>query len=91
MVQKPRKNAEQQPAPTAGSATPLRILAVHAHPDDVEFQCAGTLALLAQAGHQVTIVTMTAGDCGSRELGPEEIARIRRQEAQASAELIAAG
>ncbi len=68
----------------------LRILAIHAHPDDVEFQCAGTLALLAQRGHLITIVTMTPGDCGSQELGPEEIAAVRRQEARRSAELIGA-
>ena len=32
------------------SRTTPRILAIHAHPDDIEFQCAGTLALLAEAG-----------------------------------------
>lgn len=67
---------------------PLRILAIHAHPDDIEFQCAGTLALLRQAGHEVVLATMTPGDCGSRELPPERIAAIRRAEAQrAAAEL----
>lgn len=69
----------------------LRILAVHAHPDDIEFQCAGTLALLARAGHAITIATMTPGDCGSRELGPNEIAAVRRAEAQRAAEIIGAG
>jgi len=68
------------PAPAS-----LRILAIHAHPDDVEFQCAGTLALLHQRGCQLTIATMTAGDCGSAELGPLEIAQIRRAEAAAAA------
>jgi LmbE family N-acetylglucosaminyl deacetylase len=67
-----------------------RILAIHAHPDDVEFQCAGTLALLARAGHAITIVTMTAGDCGSREHRPEEISAIRRAEARRAAEIIGA-
>jgi LmbE family N-acetylglucosaminyl deacetylase len=69
------------------SKTP-RILAIHAHPDDVEFQCAGTLAILRQKGCPVTIVTMTAGDCGSAELGPEQIAAVRRREAQAAADLL---
>ena len=68
----------------------LRILAVHAHPDDVEFQCGGTLTLLAAAGHAVTVVTMTAGDCGSRSLPAHEIAAIRRDEAARAAELIGA-
>jgi LmbE family N-acetylglucosaminyl deacetylase len=69
---------------------PRRILAIHAHPDDVEFQCAGTLALLAAAGHKVTIVTMTPGDCGSKELGPDEIAAIRREEARRAAAVLSA-
>src|SRR4051812_41898072 len=67
-----------------------RILAIHAHPDDVEFQCAGTLSLLRAAGHHVTIATMTPGDCGSAEHPPEAIAAIRRGEARAAAELIGA-
>ncbi|MDX2036336.1 MAG: PIG-L family deacetylase [Isosphaeraceae bacterium] len=70
------------------AADPMRILAIHAHPDDVEFLCAGTLALLAEAGHRVTIATMTPGDCGSAELDPVAIAAIRRKEAAEAARLI---
>ena len=69
---------------------PKRILAIHAHPDDVEILAGGTVALLARLGHSVTIVTMTPGDCGSAELSSEEIAGIRRTEAAASAGLIGA-
>ncbi len=68
----------------------LRILAIHAHPDDVEFQCAGTLALLTRAGCAVTIATMTPGDCGSAEHDAEAIAVIRRAEAQDAADQIGA-
>jgi LmbE family N-acetylglucosaminyl deacetylase len=71
-------------------ASPRRILAIHAHPDDIEFQCAGTLALLASAGHSIAMVTMTPGDCGSRDLGPEEIAAVRREEARRSAAILSA-
>ena len=71
-------------------ADPPRILAIHAHPDDVEFQCAGTLALLREAGCPVTIATMTPGDCGSAEHDAEAIAAIRRGEAQAAADRIGA-
>ncbi|HEY2251370.1 MAG TPA: PIG-L family deacetylase [Planctomycetaceae bacterium] len=73
---------------TSGSGK--RILAIHAHPDDVEFQCAGTLARLKQAGCTIMIATMTAGDCGSAELCPAEISRIRRAEARAAADLLGA-
>lgn len=71
-------------------ATTLRVLAIHAHPDDVEFQCAGTLARLKELGCHITIATMTAGDCGSAELGPQEIARLRREEAGSAAALLGA-
>lgn len=74
----------------SSAGNPPRILAIHAHPDDVEFQCGGTLALLRQQGCHVTIATMTPGDCGSAELGPREIAAVRREEARQAAELIGA-
>ncbi len=67
-----------------------RILAIHAHPDDVEILAGGTVALLAGRGHAVTIATLTPGDCGSHEFGPEEIANIRRREAAAAAARIGA-
>jgi LmbE family N-acetylglucosaminyl deacetylase len=74
----------------AQASPPRRILAIHAHPDDVEFQCAGTLALLAAAGHKISIVTMTPGDCGSRDLPPEQIAAVRREEARQAARMLGA-
>ncbi len=67
-----------------------RILSIHAHPDDAEIMAGGTLALLSELGHSVTIVTMAAGDCGSVEYSPEETARIRREEARQAAALIGA-
>jgi LmbE family N-acetylglucosaminyl deacetylase len=72
------------PAPVA--------LAILAHPDDIEFLCAGTLIRLAKEhGWAIHTATMTAGDCGSAEHPPEEISRIRRAEAQASAARLGAG
>jgi LmbE family N-acetylglucosaminyl deacetylase len=67
-----------------------RILAIHAHPDDVEILAGGTLALLADAGHELTIATFTPGDCGSHELGPEQTAEVRRREAGAAAAQVGA-
>lgn len=63
-------------------------LAVVAHPDDAEFLCAGTLALLREKGWDIVLATMTAGDCGTRELSPEKISEIRKKEAAESAELL---
>ncbi len=62
-----------------------KILAIHAHPDDVEILAGGTMALLTAAGHHVTIVSMTPGDCGSADRSAEEIAAVRRSEAAAAA------
>jgi LmbE family N-acetylglucosaminyl deacetylase len=71
------------PAPVA--------LALLAHPDDIEFLCAGTLVRLArEQGWAVHLATMTAGDCGSAEHGPAEIAAIRTAEAKASADRLGA-
>ena len=68
----------------------MRILAIHAHPDDIEFQCAGTLALLKERGCEIVIATMTPGDKGSAELGPDEIAEVRRAEGHRAAALLGA-
>ncbi len=66
------------------------VLAIHAHPDDIEFQCAGTLLRLAERGASLHLVTMTPGDCGSAEMTSEEISDVRRAEASAAAELLGA-
>jgi LmbE family N-acetylglucosaminyl deacetylase len=65
-------------------------LAVGAHPDDVEFMMAGTLALLADAGYQCHIFTIATGNCGTATHTAEEIVRIRAEEARASAAIIGA-
>lgn len=72
------------------SSEPVRVLAIHAHPDDVELQCAGTLLLLKELGCEITIATMTPGDLGSAELPPTEIAAVRRAEAKRAADLLGA-
>jgi LmbE family N-acetylglucosaminyl deacetylase len=67
------------------------ILTILAHPDDAEFLCGGTLIRLAREKNwQVHIASMTAGDCGSVQYGPEEISRIRKKEGADAAALIGA-
>ncbi len=66
----------------------VTVLALFAHPDDAEFLCAGTLALLTDRGARMHIATMTAGDCGSTLLPPAKISRLRRREAIRAAGLI---
>src|SRR5262245_11390226 len=68
---------------------PPVVLSVLAHPDDAEFLCAGTLLRLAREhGWQVHIASMTPGDCGSAELPPEDISRVRRAEGAKAAALL---
>lgn len=64
------------------------VLCLVAHPDDAEFQCAGTLALLAERGWKIVIATMTPGQAGSDIVGPEEISAIRRTESANSTALL---
>jgi LmbE family N-acetylglucosaminyl deacetylase len=69
----------------------MRVLAVMAHPDDIEMTCAGTLVLLKRAGWDVHLATMTAGDLGSATRSRAQISRIRKREAAASAKVLGAG
>jgi LmbE family N-acetylglucosaminyl deacetylase len=68
----------------------MRVLAIGAHPDDVEILCGGTLGLYARAGHDVTIAIATNGNVGSPTLGRDEIAAVRRAEAEAACLLFGA-
>jgi|SRR5579864_490453 len=67
-----------------------RVLAIGAHPDDVEFMCAGVLALLGNLGYEVHIATLTLGDCGSANEAPETIRQIRRGEAESACRVLGA-
>ena len=44
----------------------LDVLAIAAHPDDVELTCGGTLLKMAQLGHKTGILDLTAGEMGTR-------------------------
>ncbi len=64
------------------------VLCIEAHPDDAEFLCAGTLALLRERGWQVHIASVTPGDCGTVQYSREEISRIRKAEAAKAAAVL---
>lgn len=68
----------------------MRVLAVGAHPDDLEILCGGTLARFVREGSEVIMCHATVGDKGSFVHTPEEIARIRTAEATRAAELCGA-
>lgn len=68
----------------------VRVLAVSAHPDDLEILCGGTLRKMVERGDHVTMTNIARGDAGSYHHAPEEIAEIRAQEASSAASLIGA-
>ena len=75
------------------SATPLRVLVVTAHPDDMEFGCAGTLALWTDRGAEVTLCIATDGSTGTqdRDLMGERLSELRKQESRAAADVVGIG
>ena len=68
-------------------AVPLRMLVLGAHPDDAEFHAGGLITIYRQLGHAVKIVSVTNGAAGHHALSAEELAAVRKQEAQAVAAL----
>src|SRR6185436_4801354 len=62
----------------------LDVIAVGAHPDDVEIACGGTLAKLAQQGYKVGIIDLTDGEPTPESPSPE----VRLAEAQAAAKVL---
>ncbi len=64
---------------------PVDVLAIAAHPDDVELTCGGTLASLRARGYRFGIVDLTRGEMGTR--GTPE---IRQAEARHAAEILGA-
>jgi N-acetylglucosamine malate deacetylase 1 len=67
-----------------------RVFAIVAHPDDIEFQMAGTLILLSRVGYEIHYMNIANGSCGTVEYSKAEIIAIRRAEGQAAAALIGA-
>ena len=68
----------------------MRVLAVGAHPDDIEVCCGGTVAKFASQGHEVIMCHAGAGDLGHFVIEPDELKAVRRKEAIAAAEVIGA-
>ena len=69
---------------------PFRALVVTAHPDDMEFGSAGTLAQWADAGAEVTLCIATDGSTGTqdRDLVGDKLSELRREESRAAADVI---
>lgn len=68
----------------------MKILAISAHPDDIEIQCYGTLARFALGGDEVTFAIFTSGNMGDLHIAPAELGAMRKLEAQNAAAVIGA-
>ena len=68
----------------------MKVLAVGAHPDDLEILCGGTLARFAAEGHEVVMCHTSHGDRGSFVHTSEELTRVRSEEAKRAAEICGA-
>jgi LmbE family N-acetylglucosaminyl deacetylase len=67
-----------------------RVLAITAHPDDIDFGAAGTIAVWTEAGIEVSYCIVTDGDAGGFDLAfpRSEMAALRRAEQTAAAKCV---
>ena len=68
----------------------MNILAIGAHPDDLEISCGGTLIRYVREGYKVTMCTISGGDLGHVEIMPDELRKIRLKESEEAARVIGA-
>ena len=62
---------------TGGARMSLDVLAIAAHPDDVEQTCGGTLIRMAEMGYRTGVLDLTAGDMGTRGTPEQRVAESR--------------
>ncbi len=65
----------------------MNVLAIGAHPDDIEIACAGTLAKCAKRGDKVIVAHLCKGDLGHVIIPPDELTVMRENEAKKAGSL----
>ena len=68
----------------------MNILTIGCHPDDLEIACGGTIAKYAKAGHKVFMCIVASGNMGHKVIKPEELAPLRKAEAEKAAAVLGA-
>jgi N-acetylglucosamine malate deacetylase 1 len=68
----------------------VRVLAVGAHPDDLEILASGTLAKFAARGDEVFMTHVSRGDKGHGQIPHHEVGETRDREAEAAAAVVGA-
>ncbi len=71
---------------------PASAMVIYAHPDDIEFTIAGTVAKWADAGCEITFVLITSGDVGTHDTKytRKSLARVREREEREAARILGA-
>ena len=65
----------------------MRVLAIGAHPDDIEIACSGTLAKCVKRGDKVIVCHASTGNLGHVIIPPDELTEIRKKEAEKAGSL----
>ena len=65
----------------------MRVLAIGAHPDDIELACSGTLAKCVKRGDTVIVCHVSSGNLGHVVISPDELQIIRANEAKSAGNL----
>lgn len=80
------------PGDTALPNTRKKILCIAAHPDDLEFTVAGSIARWTREGREVTVCLVTTGGAGTNEHTPdfENLIPVRERESRAAAKILGA-
>ena len=65
----------------------MNVLAIGAHPDDIEIACAGTLAKCVKRGDHVVVCHASTGNLGHVIIPPDELTKIRAAEAKKAGSL----
>jgi LmbE family N-acetylglucosaminyl deacetylase len=81
---------DEEKAPPLGADGPLTLMAIMAHPDDIDFGSAGSIAKWCDEGWTVYYVLATSGDKGTHDpnMTRQELAAIREEEQRAAARVL---
>src|SRR2546426_5632004 len=66
------------------------VIAIGAHPDDIEFYMAGTLLAVKKAGYETHYLNLASGNCGSADYNGPTTRSIRNTEARAAGKILGA-
>ena len=70
--------------------TTLKLLVLGAHPDDADAHAGGLIARYRKLGHAVKLVSVTNGAAGHHQIGADDLAALRRNEAAAAGRVVGA-